>query len=105
MEGSLGGKWLELLKEVAPRVARVAVLFNPTTAATFAEYYLNPLKAASASLGVEVIVAPIHDTTELESVVAKQAREPNGGLIVLPESFLILHRAQSPCRLSVPSVP
>src|SRR5215510_13705415 len=49
LEGSLGGKWLELLKEVAPRVARVAVLFNPTIAATFAEYYVNPMKAASAS--------------------------------------------------------
>ena len=94
LEGSLGGKWLELLKEVAPRVARVAVLFNPTTAATFAEYFLNPLKAASASFGVEVVAAPVHDTTELESVIARQAREPNGGLIVLPEAFLIGHRAE-----------
>jgi ABC-type uncharacterized transport system substrate-binding protein len=107
MEGSLGGKWLELLKEVAPRVARVAVLFNPTTAATFAEYYLNPMKAASASFGVEVIAAPVHDTTELESVVARQAREPNGGLIVLPEAFLIGHRAEVTslaARYSLPAV-
>jgi putative tryptophan/tyrosine transport system substrate-binding protein len=94
LEGSLGGKWLELLKEVAPRVARAAVLFNPTTAATFVEYYLNPMKAASGSFGVEVIAAPVHDTAELESVVARQAREPNGGLIVLPEAFLIGHRAE-----------
>jgi putative ABC transport system substrate-binding protein len=107
MEGSLGGKWLELLKEVAPRVARVAVLFNPTTAATFAEYYLNPMKSASASFGVEVIAAPVHDTTELESVVARQAREPNGGLIVLPEAFLIGHRAEVTslaARYSLPAV-
>jgi putative tryptophan/tyrosine transport system substrate-binding protein len=106
LEGSLGGKWLELLKEVAPRVARVAVLFNPTTA-EFAEYYLNPLKAASASFGVEVIAAPVHDTTELESVVARQAREPNGGLIVLPEAFLIVHRAEVTslaARYSLPAV-
>jgi putative ABC transport system substrate-binding protein len=106
LEGSLGGKWLELLKEVAPRVARVAVLFNPTTA-IFAEYYLNPLKAASASFGVEVIAAPVHDTTELESVVARQAREPNGGLIVLPEAFLIVHRAEVTslaARYSLPAV-
>ena len=93
-EGSLGSKWLELLKEVAPRVARVAVLFNPTTAATVAEYYLNPMKAVSASIGVEVIAAPVHNTIELESVVARQAREPNGGLIVLPEAYLIGHRAE-----------
>jgi len=107
LEGSLGGKWLELLKEVAPRVARVAVLFNPTTAATFAEYFLNPLKAASASFGVEVVAAPVHDTTELESVIARQAREPNGGLIVLPEAFLIGHRAEVTslaARYSLPAV-
>ena len=107
LEGSLGGKWLELLKEVAPRVARVAVLFNPKTAATFAEYYLNPMKAASESFGVEVIAAPVHDTTELESVIARRAREPNGGLIVLPEAFLIVHRAEITslaARYSLPAV-
>src|SRR5215468_10836614 len=107
LEGSLGGKWLELLKEVAPRIARVAVLFNPTTAATFAEYFLNPLKAASAFFGVEVVAAPVHDTTELESVIARQAREPNGGLIVLPEAFLIGHRAEVTslaARYSLPAV-
>jgi putative ABC transport system substrate-binding protein len=107
LEGSLGGKWLELLKEVAPRVARVAVLFNPTIAATFAEYFLNPLKAASASFGVEVVAAPVHDTTELESVIARQAREPNGGLIVLPEAFLVGHRAEVTslaARYSLPAV-
>jgi putative ABC transport system substrate-binding protein len=92
-EGSLGGKWLELLKEIAPRVTRVAFLFNPTTA-TFAEYYLNPAKAAAASLGVELIAAPVHDTSELESVVATHAREQNGGLIVAPDSYLIVHRAE-----------
>jgi putative tryptophan/tyrosine transport system substrate-binding protein len=94
LEGSLGGKWLELLKEVAPRVTRVAVLFNPTTAATFAETYLNSVKASAASLRVEVIPALVHDTTELESVVAGLAREPNSGLIVIPESFTFVHRAE-----------
>jgi ABC-type uncharacterized transport system substrate-binding protein len=94
LEGSLAGKWLELLKEVAPRVTRVAVLFNPTTAATFAEYYLNSVKAAAVSLGVEVIAAPIHDTSELESFVARQARDRTSGLIVIPEVFMIVHRAE-----------
>jgi putative ABC transport system substrate-binding protein len=107
IEGSLGGKWLELLKEVAPRVERVAVLFNPTTSATFAEYYLNPLKAASASFGVEVITAPVHDISELESVISRQGGEPNGGLIVLPDSFLVGHRAEVTslaARYSLPAV-
>jgi putative ABC transport system substrate-binding protein len=87
IEGSLGGKWVELLKEIAPRVARVALLFNPATA-TYAEYYLNPFKAAAASFGVEAIVAPVRATSELESVVAALARPPNGGLIAMPDSFL-----------------
>jgi hypothetical protein len=56
MEGSFGGKWLELLKEIAPRVVGVAVLFNPATA-PYAEYWLNPFKAAATSFAFEVTVA------------------------------------------------
>ena len=93
MEPTMAGKWLELLKEIAPRIARVAFLFNPATA-PYAEYYLNPFKAAAASFGVEAIAAPVHDTSELESVVAAQARAPNGGLIVMPDAFMIAHRAE-----------
>jgi putative ABC transport system substrate-binding protein len=93
LEGSLGGKWVELLKEIAPRVTQVAFLFNPTTA-TFVEYYLNPVKSAAASFGVELIAAAVHDTSELEAVVARQARELNSGLIVAPDSFLIVRRAE-----------
>jgi putative tryptophan/tyrosine transport system substrate-binding protein len=93
MEPTIAGKWLELLKEIAPRVARVAFLFNPVTA-PYAEYFLNPLKVAAPSLGVEVIAAPVRDTSELESVVAAQAREPNSGLIVTPDSFMDVHRAE-----------
>ena len=86
MEPTMAGKWLELLKEIAPRVARVAMLFNPATA-PYAEYWLNPFKAAAASFAVEAIVAPVHDKSELESVIVAQALEPNGGLIVMPDTF------------------
>ena len=92
-EGSLGGKWPELLKEIAPRVARVAMLFNPSTA-PYAEVYLNPFKAAAASLGVEAIVAPVRDINELDTVIAAQARDPNGGLIVMPDSFMDARRVE-----------
>src|SRR5262249_17535268 len=92
-EPTMGGKWLELLKEVAPRVTRFASLFNPATA-PFAEYSLSPLKAATRSIGVEAITAPVYDTSELESVVAAQAREPNGGLVVIPDLFTRAHRAE-----------
>jgi putative ABC transport system substrate-binding protein len=93
MEPTMSGKWLELLKEIAPGVARVALLFNPVTA-TFAEYWINPFKTAAASLGLEAIVAPVRNTAELESVLAAQAREPNGGLIAIPDTFLAAHRAE-----------
>jgi putative ABC transport system substrate-binding protein len=93
MEPTMAGKWLELLKEIAPRVNRVVLLFNPATA-PYAEYYLNPFRAAAASLAMEAIVAPVRDTSELESVVATQAREPNSGLIVMPSSFMNVHRME-----------
>jgi putative tryptophan/tyrosine transport system substrate-binding protein len=92
-EPTLAGKWLELLKEIAPSVNRVAFLFNPLTA-PFAEYYLKPFKVAAASLAVEAIAAPVNDTSELESVVATQAREPNGGLIVMPQAFTTAYPAE-----------
>ena len=93
MEPTMAGKWLELLKEVAPRVARVAFLFNPATA-TYAEYYLKPFKAAAPSFAVEASAAPVRDRPELESVFAAHAREPNGGLVVMPDIFTTVHRAE-----------
>jgi putative tryptophan/tyrosine transport system substrate-binding protein len=92
IENSLGGKWVELLKEVAPRVARVAMVFDPAMA-PFASYYLNPFQVAAASLGLEAIVAPVDDMPALERVVATSAREPNSGLIVMPDAFTIGHHA------------
>ncbi|HEY6699257.1 MAG TPA: ABC transporter substrate-binding protein [Pseudolabrys sp.] len=93
MEPTTTGKWLELLKEIAPRVNRAAFLFNPATT-PYADIYLKPFKAAAASLGLEAIVATVHDTAELDTVIAAQAREPNGGLIVMPDGFLNVHRAE-----------
>ena len=93
MQPTMGGKWLELLKEIAPRTARVAALFNPATA-PYAEYWLNPFKAAAASFAVQAIVASVYDASELESVVAAQAHEPDGGLIVMPDTFMNEHRSE-----------
>jgi ABC-type uncharacterized transport system substrate-binding protein len=93
MEPTTAGKWLELLLEIAPRVNRVAFLFNPATA-RYADIYLRPLKAAAASVAVEALAAPVHDRSEFESVFAAQAREPNGGLIVMPDSFVNVYRAE-----------
>ena len=94
VEPTMAAKWVELLKEIAPRVNRIAMLFNPATA-TYFEYYLNPFKAAAPSFAVEAITAPARDVFELESVIAAQARAPNGGLIAMPDSFLNAHRAEA----------
>ena len=68
-------------------------IFNPATA-PYAEIFRNPFKAAAASFAVEGIVAPVHDISDVESVVAAQRREPNGGLIVMPSAFATLHRTE-----------
>jgi len=93
IEPTMASKWLELLKEVAPRVVRVAFLFNPETA-PYAEYYLSPFRAAAASVAVEAIPTPVRSTSELESAIAAQARTPNGGLVLMTDSFLVTHRKQ-----------
>jgi len=91
MEPTMAGKWLELLKEIAPRVNRVAFLFNPA-AAPYARYYLEPFTATAASISMEPITAPVRDASELETVIAGQTREPNGGLIVMRDAFNDTHR-------------
>ena len=90
--GSLGGKWVELLKQIAPQTARVALLFNPSSA-TYVESYLSPFKAAAASLGMEAIAAPVNSMPELESLVKGQASKAHGGLVVIPDAFTEPHRA------------
>src|SRR5262252_1765392 len=87
------GKWIELLKEIAPRVDRAAMLFS-LASAPYAEYWLNPFKAAAASFAVEAISAPVRDVSELDSVIAAQARQPNSGLIAMPDSFTIGYRRE-----------
>jgi putative ABC transport system substrate-binding protein len=93
IEISQAGKWLELLKEIAPPVNRIAFLFNPVTA-PYAEHYLDSFKAAAASFAVEAIAGPVRDASELESVVAALARAPNGSLIVMTDSFMTAHRVE-----------
>jgi putative tryptophan/tyrosine transport system substrate-binding protein len=82
---AIGGKWMELLKEIAPRTARVALLFNPTTAPQL-KFYMPSIKATASSVAVEVSDAPVHAKEEIEGVIAAQARIPGGGLIVMPDA-------------------
>ncbi len=94
MEASMSGKWLELLKEITPSVRTVAILFNPATAPGGGSYYLDPFNAAAQPLGVETIAALVHDNSEIESVIAAQARKPNSGLVVMSDVFPLIHRTE-----------
>jgi putative ABC transport system substrate-binding protein len=88
---TLMGKWLQLLKEIAPSITRVAVIFNPDTA-LFAPLFNREIEAAALSLGMTVTLATVHDDAGIEEAIAAQAREPGAGLIALPDSFNVTHR-------------
>src|SRR5262249_22609392 len=76
------------LKQMVPAIARVALVFNPATSPQF-QLYQNALEAAAPALGLDVITAPIHSTNEIETTLARLARDPNIGLIFPPTSFTI----------------
>jgi putative ABC transport system substrate-binding protein len=89
-EFSLGSKWLELLKEIAPQVTRATLIFNPETAPY--AVFLPPAETAAASFGMTVAAAPVHNTFEIERTLDGLARGANNGLIVLPDNFTTVHR-------------
>jgi putative tryptophan/tyrosine transport system substrate-binding protein len=93
MEPTIVSKWLELLKEIAPRINRVTFSFNPATT-PYREIYLKPFKAAASSLAVEATAAPVHDISDLEAIFAAEARNPNSGVIIMPDGFMNVHRAE-----------
>ena len=86
VESAMGSKWVELLREIAPSTARVALIFNPATAPPL-KFYLPSIQTAASSFGIQVLVTPVHVKDEIESVVAAQAHDPGGSLIVMPDSF------------------
>ena len=90
-ESSVGGKWLELLKEAAPGVTHVTLLFNPQTA-PFAETYVHAAQSAAPTLGLSITPAPCASTAELESAVTGAAAAPGGGILAMFDTFLAEHR-------------
>ena len=93
IEAAMAGKWLELLTEIAPGVKRAAIMFNPDTAPCGGSYYLPSFEAAARSFKVEPITAPVHSDAEIETVMTSLGREPGGGLVVMPDGFMFVHRA------------
>ena len=90
-EFEMSGKWLKLLKEIAPHAARIAIVFNPE-AAPYANNFVRTITAVAPSFGTELIVSPIRNAADIESAVAGVADKSNGGLIVIPDSFTSANR-------------
>jgi len=93
MEPTMGGKWLELLMEVAPNVKRVAAVFNPDTAPYVRSYYLPAFEATARSFKIETSIAPVRSDAEIESVITSLGHDPQGGLIAMSDSFMAVHAA------------
>jgi putative ABC transport system substrate-binding protein len=105
LEASVGGKWVELLSEIAPGLKRAAFMINPDTLPV--SFYMPSLEAASLSLKVELIHAPVHDDAEIETAIVALGREPRGGLVVMPDVFMEVHRVpiiSAAARNNVPAV-
>ena len=85
------GKWVQLLKDIAPRTARVALLLNPATGPPV-KLFMPSIQAAASSLAIQVSAAPVQTKDEIEGVIAAQARNPGGGLIVMPAAFNVINR-------------
>jgi putative tryptophan/tyrosine transport system substrate-binding protein len=92
VEASMGGKWLELLSEIAPGLKRAAIMFNPDTAPV--STYMPSFETAARSLKVVPITALAHSDAEIESAIIDLGREPGGGLVVMPDVFTVAHRTQ-----------
>jgi putative ABC transport system substrate-binding protein len=104
-EASLGGKWLELLSEIAPGLKRASVMFNPDTSSASA--YMPSVETAARSLKVVPITALVHSDAEIEMAITALGREPGGGLVVMPDPFTNVHRAPiilAAARNKVPAV-
>jgi putative ABC transport system substrate-binding protein len=105
LEASMGGKWLELLSEIAPGLKRAAIMFNPDSAPV--STYMPPFEMAARSLKVALITAAVHSDVEIEMAIAALGREPGGGLVVMPDLFASVHRASiisAAARNNVPAV-
>jgi putative tryptophan/tyrosine transport system substrate-binding protein len=92
-EAEMGGKWSELLTEIAPGVKRAAIIFNPDTAPGRGSFFLPSFEAAARSFKVAPVVAPVQSDAEIETVITSLGRKPRSGLVVMPGSFMVVHRA------------
>jgi putative ABC transport system substrate-binding protein len=108
-EPTIGSKWLELMRDIAPAVQRVAMLFNPATANAGASggIYLQSMKAAASSLGIELTISPVSEPPEIDRAFATVAEQAGGGLIVMPNVFTAANQERivaQAARFRIPTV-
>jgi len=89
-EYAIAAKWLELLKQIAPQVTRVVVIYDPTNPET--KEYLPVIEATARSFGVQVSISVVRNAAEIERAIEEFVREPNGGLLPLPSPLMAVHR-------------
>jgi putative tryptophan/tyrosine transport system substrate-binding protein len=111
-EAAMAGKWLQMIKEIAPHVGRAAAMYNPDTA-PFAKYFLGPFEAAARALAVAPTILPVRDDAEIETAIESLGQE-RGGLVIVPDIFMVNHRiviisaaarSRVPTILDTPSFP
>jgi putative tryptophan/tyrosine transport system substrate-binding protein len=90
-EPEIGGKWLQMLKEVAPTSRRAVVIFNPDTAPYY-PLYMPSIEAAAATLNMKVFEGPVHNHADIEATLRGLAGQPDGGVIVMSDLFAMVHR-------------
>jgi putative ABC transport system substrate-binding protein len=93
-EPSIGGKWLQLLKEIAPTVRRCAMLANPDTQRDRGALFLDPFETAARSLDVTTVTGEVRDIADVQRVFAELAEEPGGGVVVIPDAFFASHSGE-----------
>jgi putative tryptophan/tyrosine transport system substrate-binding protein len=92
IEASFSGKWMAMLKELDPSLTRIALMFNPRTAPGAGTYYLPPFETAARALAIEPIASRVYDPADIASTMADLAHSGGGGLILMPDLFILTHR-------------
>jgi putative ABC transport system substrate-binding protein len=105
-EFTIGGKWIDLLKQMVPTITHVAVMFNPATSPQ-TKFFMSSIEAAAPRFGVTVTATPVHEPAEIEPAIANLSRRPNSGMIISTDSFMIVHRThiiEAAARYRMPAI-
>ena len=92
LRASIAGKYLEMLKEMAPQLARVAIMYNPNSVPDDGKFFSRPFIESATKLKVRPIIAEVHDPSEIENAIMKLGRESGSGLVLVPDNFMSVHR-------------